>query len=260
MNFNLVQRDGLIYYRFPLLEQYPEIVHGVLGRQGGVSHPPFDSLNLSFSVGDQIERVRTNRRLVRETLGVEEMVSVGQVHGNNVLILTTREYQAAGAEVQGIDILITNLPGLGLLIKQADCQAVLLYDPDVKAIANIHCGWRGNVQNILGQAVAQLRAVFNSRPERLLAAISPSLGPCCAEFVNYRVEWPESFWPFQAKPTYFDLWEISRHQLETAGVQPKNIQIAGLCTRCHESEFFSYRRDKITGRGATVIALAEKIR
>ena len=186
---------------------------------------------------------------------LEELISVGQVHGNNTLILTDKEKVAAAGEVRGIDILITDIPGLGLLIKQADCQAVGLYDPENRVIANIHCGWRGNRQNVIGQAVRRLQEVFGSRPEAIRAGISPSLGPCCAEFINYKQEFPEAFWSYQVRPTFFDLWHLSYDQLHNAGLKPEHIQIAGICSRCQERDLFSYRRDKITGRNGTVLAL-----
>jgi purine-nucleoside/S-methyl-5'-thioadenosine phosphorylase / adenosine deaminase len=103
--------------------------------------------------------------------------------------------------------------------------------------------------------VARLRERYGSRPADLYAAISPSLGPCCAEFRRFREEFPPELWHYQVRPAYFDLWRLSRDQLLAAGLRPERLDLAGLCTRCHPAEFFSYRRDKITGRQGTVIAL-----
>ena len=99
------------------------------------------------------------------------------------------------------------------------------------------------------------QAGYGCRPAELYAAISPSLGPCCAEFRNFRREFPPELWRYEVRPHYFDLWQLSRDQLQAAGLKPENIEVAGLCTRCRGAEFFSYRRDKITGRQGTVIAL-----
>jgi copper oxidase (laccase) domain-containing protein len=96
---------------------------------------------------------------------------------------------------------------------------------------------------------------FGCRPQDLVAALGPSLGPCCAEFRNYREEFPPELWPYQVRPAYFDLWALSRDQLQAAGLKSQQIDIAGLCTRCRGEEFFSYRRDRITGRQGAVIAL-----
>ena len=255
MQFKRYQQDGLVWWQWSLLAEFPELEHRIWTRHGGVSEPPFDGLNLSFSVGDLADRVRRNRLLVRQSMELEELISVGQVHGNNTLILTDKEKVASAGEVRGIDILMTNIPGLGLLIKQADCQAVGLYDPENRVIANIHCGWRGNVQNVIGQAVQRLQEVFGSRPEALRAGISPSLGPCCAEFINYRREFPEEFWSYQVRPFFFDLRRLSYDQLHQTGLKPEHIHLAGICSRCREDDFFSYRRDKVTGRNGTVLAL-----
>jgi YfiH family protein len=255
MQFRRDQLGGLAWWQWSLFGEFSEVDLRVWTRHGGVSAPPFNDLNFSFSVGDDAGRVRQNRALIRQAMGLEELISVGQVHGRNTLILTDKTNVAAGREMQGIDILITDIPGIGLLIKQADCQAVGLYDPEHRVIANIHCGWRGNVQNVIGQAVQRLQEIFGSRPEVIRAGISPSLGPCCAEFNNYKRELPEKFWSYQVRSTYFDLWQLSHDQLRQAGLKPDHIQVAGICSRCREKDFFSYRRDRITGRNGTVLAL-----
>lgn len=253
-----LQDGGLAWLQWPLLAGFPEVEHRIWTRHGGVSPAPYETLNLGYGVGDAPAHVQENRSRVRQAMGLAELISVGQIHGSNTLILTDRQTVAQGREVQGVDILITNLPGVGLLIKQADCQAVVLYDPEQRVIANVHCGWRGNVHNVLGQAVGRLQEVFGSRPAALLAGISPSLGPCCAEFKNFRREMPAEFWGYQVRPTYFDLWRLSVEQLLAAGLVREHIQVAGLCSRCQAKDFYSYRRDGVTGRNGTVVALRQR--
>jgi hypothetical protein len=141
------------------------------------------------------------------------------------------------------------------MIKQADCQSVILYDPEQRAVANLHCGWRGNVRGVIGEGIRKMQAVYGADPERLLAAIGPSLGPCCAEFIHYKNELPEEAWKYQVRPLYFDLWQWSRDQLRAAGVREEHIAVAGICTACHTEEFYSYRREKVTGRFGTVAGL-----
>lgn len=254
MSFLLIEEaGGLLCYRSSLLDAFPEVVHGFFGRQGGVSPEPYHSLNLSFTVGDQSARVVRNRALVQQALGLTALASATQVHGCREALVTAAR-SAAAEEIPDADILITGQPGLGLLIKQADCQAVMLYDPVRRVAANVHSGWRGQVGNILGNAVNGLQK-SGSRPEDLVAAISPSLGPCCAEFRNFRQELPPDLWSYQVRPTYFDLWALSRDQLLAAGLKAPQIDIAGICTRCRGDQFFSYRRDRHTGRQGAVIAL-----
>jgi YfiH family protein len=241
-------------YRSPLLAALPELVHGFFTRQGGVSTGAYRSLNVSQAVGDRPDLVAENQRLMQQALGLEVSAGAAQVHGGNAAVITSAG-QAQGEDIPEVDILVTGLPGLGLVIKQADCQAVMLYDPVNRVIANVHCGWRGQVNNVLGEAVALLRNRFGSQPRHLYAAVGPSLGPCCAEFRNFHQEFPETMWAYQDRPTFFDLWRLTRDQLVAAGLQPERLDLARICTRCGADDFFSYRRDKITGRQGAVIAL-----
>lgn len=246
--------NGLRLYRFTRLANVPEIIHGVFTRQGGVSLKPYHSLNVSLSVGDLPSHVKENRRRVQQTLELDGLISATQVHGLNEAVIRGG-YAVPPGEIPEVDILITAQPGLGLVIKQADCQAVMFYDPEHRAVAQAHCGWRGQVGGVLSETVNRLIFHFNSRPEALHAAIGPGLGPCCAEFRHYRREFPPELWKYQVRPGYFDLWQLSFDQLKASGLKPDNIEVAGLCTRCRAEEFFSYRRDRVTGRQAAVIAL-----
>jgi len=250
----LVDVNGLKFYRFSGLSTFPEVIHGVFTRRGGVSVAPYDSLNVSLSVGDQPSQVKENLRRLQKTLELEGLVSATQVHGSNEAVIKGG-YAVPPGEIPEVDILITAQPGLGLVIKQADCQAVMFYDPEHRVVAQAHCGWRGQVGGVLGATVSRLRFHFQSRPQALQAAIGPGLGPCCAEFRHYQKEFPPELWKYQVRPGYFDLWQLSFDQLTAAGLRPDHIEIAGLCTRCRPQEFFSYRRDRVTGRQPAVIAL-----
>ncbi|MEN8140057.1 MAG: peptidoglycan editing factor PgeF [Thermodesulfobacteriota bacterium] len=234
----------------PTLSNAKGVFHGCFNRYGGVSQGPWESLNISTSCGDEGKMVAQNRELIARHLGLEmPPLTLQQVHGSEVIVVD----QQSPAGQEG-DAMLTRTPGLGLLIQQADCQAVLLFDPDCPAVANIHVGWRGNVVEIISRTVRAMTQHFASRPERLLAGISPSLGPCCAQFVNYKTEFPVSFQEFQARPHYFDLWQISRQQLLDAGLIAEHISLAQVCTCCND-DFFSYRREKITGRCGSIIGL-----
>ncbi len=150
---------------------------------------------------------------------------------------------------------MTDIAGRNLVIQVADCQAVLLYEPARRVVANAHCGWRGSIQNIIGRTVEVMKQDFGCRPDLILAGIGPSLGPCCAEFINYDTEIPKEFWQYKGLNRYFDFWALSRDQLKTAGVAANNIESSRICTRCHTDEFFSYRAEGTTGRFAAVIGL-----
>jgi len=236
---------------FPALS-CPGIFHGVFNRFGGVSPAPWDSRNVAFGLGDAPQNVSTNRAGIKKALGCSSLVSARQVHQSR--IYTVNENPGKDLEVDGFDGLVTNVKGLGLMIQQADCQAVLLFDPGNAAVGIAHVGWRGSVADIIGATVLAMRRAYATDPEDLIAAISPSLGPCCAEFVNYRSELPASLHGFQVRPDFFDFWAISRNQLQTAGMLPGNIHGAEVCTCCNQ-DYFSYRRERNTGRFASVIGL-----
>ena len=155
--------------------------------------------------------------------------------------------------------MITNQPRAGLLIQHADCQPVMVYDKVNGVIAAIHSGWRGSVVNIIEKTIEEMKLRYGSDPENLVAAVGPSLGPCCSEFVNYKDELPESFLEFQIKKNYFDFWDITRYQLMQCGIKNDSVTIVGECTSC-SSDYFSYRRacrngDGVTGRNGSLIAL-----
>jgi YfiH family protein len=226
-------------------------------RHGGVSGGLYASLNIGDRVGDETEAIQKNREKVKEKLAVSRLLSAKQVHGIGIYSLT--EPLTKDREVDGYDALITDLSGVGLMIQQADCQAVLLFDPLREVIAAVHCGWRGSVQGILQQVIAVMVENYGTAPADLQAVISPSLGPCCAEFVNFRQELPMEFQQFMVEDNYFDFWQITRHQLMSMGMAKERIGAAAVCTCCSD-DYFSYRRASrlnggLTGRNCSVISL-----
>ncbi|MBW1750533.1 MAG: peptidoglycan editing factor PgeF [Deltaproteobacteria bacterium] len=233
------------------------IPHAMLCGCGGVSINSFASLNLSFGVGDNSENVEVNRQRLKQCQGIHYLVSAVQVHGDQVVIA---ENIKQDTEFEKADSLITSEPGNGLLIQQADCQAILLHDPVQGVIGAVHNGWRGSTLNIIAKTVAAMHDYYGVNPDTLKAVISPSLGPCCAEFINFQQELPKSFHTRQITPFHFDFWAISRDQLTKAGLKDTNIETAGICTVCNK-DFFSYRREVrqgsgVTGRNGSVIALS----
>lgn len=238
-------------HTFAILADAPRLVHGCFHRHDGISPAPFDSLNISFGVGDKPDNVQHNRSLVKKALGCQTLVSSRQVHGDKIAVVRRI---TADQELDGYDALITNTPGLALLIQQADCQAVLLYDPHKRAIANIHCGWQGSVANIIGATINQMTDSFLSDPAHIKAAISPALGPCCGEFIHYKEELPTSFHRFEVTANHFNFPAISTMQLQEAGLRADHIEVAGICTKCNH-DWFSFRRNRHTGRFCSAIGL-----
>ncbi|EIM63826.1 peptidoglycan editing factor PgeF [Desulfobacter postgatei] len=250
---------------FAHLDLFPGLVHGVFPRTEGYSKGPFLGLNVGLSTGDDPDIVNQNRALMLSSIGLTRVLFLNQVHGSDVAVLKSEE-DAAGAlwEGQGAipskifkaDAAVTNLKGVGLAIQVADCQAVVLYDPQKELIANVHSGWRGSVADIIGCCINTMVTQFGCSPVSIRAGISPSLGPCCAQFINYKQEIPKALWQYKKKDRpYFDFWQISRDQLGAHGVLDKNIENMRLCTRCRTDLFYSFRANKATGRFAAVIAL-----
>ena len=241
-------------YQNPLLP----LPHGCFSRLGGCSPQPFESLNLSFGTGDEPDSVVANRRIALKAIKMEQLISVQQVHSDAILFASKEHI---GKEPKGYDAIISDLPGVALLIQQADCQAVLLYSQQHQIVAAVHCGWRGSVQGIIGKTIHAMEEHYGVNPATLTALISPSLGPCCAEFTNYKKELPLWMHTYQVRPCYFDFWAISKKQMEEAGIKANNIDYANICTRCNE-EYFSYRQavqeaDGVTGRNGSIIGLPQ---
>ena len=252
---------------FKGLSAFPELVHGVFPRTGGHSQGVYAGLNLGLSTGDDPVAVNRNRKVMLAKSGLSRALFLSQVHGSDILTVTSEADVAGGiwtgqgdppSRIFEADGVVSDIKGLGLVIQVADCQAVVMVDPEKQVIANVHSGWRGSVADILGKCVRAMVETFGCRPENIRAGISPSLGPCCAEFINYEKEIPESLWPYKAVDSpLFDFWQISMDQLMAAGVPDRQIEVMGLCTKCRTDLFYSYRAEKTTGRFAAVIALKE---
>jgi polyphenol oxidase len=247
---------NLSYLQFPHLSEYADIRHGIFTRQGGFSKGCYQGLNVGMGSGDNVNHVLQNRAAISAFMG--QLVFANQVHGTAII-----NHSGCGTEgkdhplrkTETGDAMITDAPGQSLVIQTADCQAVLIYDPVRKTVANIHSGWRGSIQNIIGLTVLAMIKEFDSDPKNLLAGIGPSLGPCCAEFIRYRTEIPKALWSYKNSSNCFDFWAMSKDQLTGAGISRNNIVSSNLCTRCRTDLFFSYRKEKSTGRFAAVIGI-----
>lgn len=244
------EKDGVIWLEFDLLADMPGIKHGVFLRHGGFSTGAYGSLNFSPYVGDDPLAVERNHAKARDIMQVKTLATAYQCHGTQVHEIKTNPQ----TDLKG-DALMTACPGIGLTVYHADCQAAIIYDPVQHAVANVHAGWRGNVQNIYAEAISAMQRTYQSKPQDLLVCISPSLGPGNAQFINYRTELPEHFWPYQVKPFFFDLWEIGKMQLIQSGILPQHIEIAEMCTYGNPQDCFSYRQCKVSGRHGTIVAL-----
>lgn len=230
------KKNGIIWLEFELLQLFPEIKHGVF-------------LNLGLGEKDPPE----NPVKALGLFGLPKGVKLKQCHKAD--IKEVRQCNQDLLHFDDYDGMVTAEKDTGLLIRHADCQATIFYDPIHQVIGNVHCGWRGSVQNIYQKMVDKMIDLYQTNPSDLIVCIGPSLGPDAAEFKHYKKELPESFWEYQIRPTYFDFWEISRMQLTSAGVPEEQIEIAEICTYENETECFSYRRNKRAPHHGTLVGL-----
>jgi len=252
------KKNDASFLKFPNLSLFPDIRHGIFTRKNGYSKTPYKSLNISYSNGDDSRNVKLNRSVISKCFDGNELVFARQVHGTKAEVFAKKSIQLNKRfpdVIPECDAMITDIKKRSLVIQVADCQSILMYDPVLQVIANIHSGWRSSIKNIIGRTISVMEKEFDSKPGNIVAGISPSLGPCCAEFVNYKDEIPEEFWKYKDDSDHFDFWVISSDQLCDAGVLKENIYLSGICTRCNTDLFFSFRGEGTTGRFATVIGL-----
>lgn len=251
-----IEADGTQFLQFPSLMQLPRISHGIFTAYAMDSRKGRASLNAGLNCGESDDHVWANRRRMQSMLGMDGMLFARQVHGKQVGLWRNGQMnKSSGFVYLDGDALVTGESGCALFIQVADCQPVMIVDPVAHVVANVHSGWRGSIQNIIGSAVNAMVSEYGCNPERMHAAIGPSLGPCCAEFINFRKEIPKKYWTYQYRPYYFNFWQLSVDQLITAGIPKNHIALSGICTRCNPHLFFSYRANRQTGRFASVIGI-----
>jgi len=251
-------KNGLQFFTFSNLSVFENIHHAIFTRDNGISSGDYNSLNVGLSVGDKKESVVINRKTIARCMDSQKLVFANQFHETGILVFkksdVNRPSKIDASPLSG-DAMITDIPGKSLAIQLADCQGILLFDPQNKVVANVHSGWRGSIANILGTCVASMKTEFGCRPKNIYAGISPSLGPCCGEFIHYQQEIPQRYWRYKNTSDYFDFWKISFHQLANAGISSQHVEISNICTKCNSHLFFSFRKKNPTGRFVSVIGL-----
>ncbi len=257
------------YITFPVLSNLDYIKHGFTTRLGGVSEGYYQSMNLSYSVGDEKERVDANYRIMCDSLGIrfEDVVATHQVHKTNVRLIT-KEDRGKGLylprDYEEIDGFVTNTPNIPLATFYADCVPLLFVDTKRHAIGLSHSGWRGTVGKMGKATIDAMKAYFHTDPLDVIAVIGPSICKDCYE-VDQTVyeEFERTFDSYElsqiitksvtASDKYqLNLWEANKQILVREGLQDKNIHICGVCTSCNEELLFSHRASK--GKRGTLAA------
>lgn len=217
--------------------------------------------NVSWRAGADIKETRRARERVLELgapYGLSGLAECYQVHGVNLLFEPAPESDPlAPQRLDQADGLASSQAGVGLLIKTADCQPVLLADATGAHIMALHVGWRGNRANFPKIAVEAFCRRYNLAPENLFAIRGPSLGPEAAEFVNFDEEWGPEYEPwFDVRQKRMNLWALTKDQLLKAGLSLDHLAGAPICTYVNHHAWFSYRRDHHAGRQAALIWIA----
>ena len=264
--------NSLSMWFFESLLRHEEIRHFVSTRIGGASSAPYESLNLSFGVGDDPQNVLKNRKLLAGALGIQmtSLTCAKQVHDAHVRIVSegmrgkgAADYESA---INGTDAMVTNAANICLTILVADCVPILFYDPSKRVIGTAHAGWKGAIQQVAKKTVTVFRQDFGCLPQDIIVGIGPSIGPCCYEVGSEVISQAKDVFGTKEDcmsnesadgKAYFDLKSANLKQLLQAGIPEKNIEVPKTCTCDHSDLFFSYRHEKgKTGRfGAGIVII-----
>ena len=263
--FVLARRGPVVYVeaRGPLWPAYA--AHGFCTRHAGVSGGPYASLNVGDRVGDDLDCVRENIHIIKDTFGIAEapLFLPRQVHGNRIVEISGDEDPLS---LPSCDGLLTDRPGIALGIKTADCVPILFADRGRAVVGAAHAGWRGTVLGIAARMVGRMVNRYGSGKQDIVALIGPAVGACC-----YEVDAPV----FEAFSGVMDMDTVSRRlpdgrhwlidlkranalQLTAAGIPADNILVADFCTACRNDLFYSHRAagGKAEGRQLNVVALS----
>ncbi len=272
INRDFCYREGkTVYLGIKSFADTGLVTCGFSTRLGGVSQQPYHSLNLAFHVGDQVEDVLINRQFFFTDLGVNpaEIVAGHQVHGQGVAVVTDSD-KGRGARswdtvIPATDALITATPGVPLTTYYADCVPVFLLDPVRRVIAVVHAGWKGTVLRIAKSTLDMMVRRFGTDLATCLAAIGPSIGPCCYQVDAVVADPVSAAFPALAGELLvadgsgrwkLNLWQANREVLLEAGLPTEAISTSSICTSCRNDVFFSHRADGgRTGRMAAVLML-----
>ena len=252
----MVEKNGVTYLKYRSFEPFEKtIIHGFSTRLGGVSKGIYESMNLSFTRGDEEESVYENYRRISEAIGFlpEDIVCSDQTHTTNVRrvgradrgkgIVKARDYT-------DVDGLITNAPGIVLATFYADCVPLFFVDPKNRAIGLSHSGWRGTVAKIGEVTVRRMQEEFGSDPSEIYGAVGPSICQDCYEVSeDVASAFAKEFSGHACEiliekgggKYQLDLWKSNEIVLRDAGILPEHLAVTNLCTCCNPNFLFSHR-------------------
>ena len=214
--------------------------------------------NISFECGLDNDKVYSARKRLYDRLQIDRYSEVRQVHGKQTVYAPMIYESSSKNEIlQEGDGIATDKENLALLIKTADCQPILIAETSGKYIMALHVGWRGNAGHYIHKAILEFCTVYSLAPENLCAVRGPSLSPAMSEFINVPDEFTTDDMKYYNPETKtMDLWKMTTMQLVESGIAQEHIYSIDICT--YSSPFlFSYRRNRTTGRQASIIMIRE---
>lgn len=257
----VTEKIGTLEY---LTAQGISVPHGFTTRLGGVSEGIFASMNIAMKEGESMEHVEKNLRILGNALGfgLSDLVLTRQTHTDIVRPVTREDcrgfYHGDYPECDG---LVTNTPGLALMIFTADCTPLLFHDPVTGAVGAAHAGWKGTAAAIGAKTVEAMVKHYGCRPENIHAAIGPNIGQCHFQtdadvpeaMVAAYGEEVNRFIRKDGEKYYVNLKEINALGIRRAGV--RHIEISGDCTMCQPHRFWSHRytAGKRGSQGALIV-------
>jgi len=223
--------------------------HLFTDRHGGASPRPYRSLNLAYHTGDQPAIVTYNRQRLCKRHKIPPTVWMDQVHGDRIVTVDTPSPDT----IPACDGIVTDRPGLALAVMVADCIPILIADERRGVIAAVHAGRNGTMLGIAAKAITTMGERFGSDPDGMRAWLGPSIHACCYEVSPLLARLAtERFGPAYVNGRYLDLPAINRDTLQRLGVPSDRIHISPICTGC-DKNYFSYRKEGVTGRFAGII-------
>ncbi|GFP36970.1 polyphenol oxidase [Candidatus Hakubella thermalkaliphila] len=262
-------RDGVRYFLDRKLKEEGFLV-ALTTRLGGISQGSYATLNLSFKVGDEEERVIRNRSKLFDILDLplEQLTCAEQVHGDRVF-LVTKELAGRGAfsqesSISGTDAMITREANLPLAMFYADCLPIIMVSPSKRIAAIVHAGWKGTYAEVSTKTLRHMRRQVRDNLEDLAVYFGPSIRGCCYQvdgelFGQFRKKFPlhsQSCFIQRGGSYFLDLEQINKESLKIQGVKETRMVSLGHCTACHNDLYFSFRKSRReTGRQAGVVCI-----
>ena len=248
-----------IYHPIQALQASNIATAGISLRHGGVSHPPYASLNLGEHVHDDPNAVQTNRKRLFQETGLTHLRYCRQIHSTAVVHIN-KAAQPIAEQTPEADALITAHPDIPLGIFTADCIPIFVLDVGTPAIGIIHAGWRGTFARIVVNTITEMKTRFGTLAKNCQIHLGPAIQKCCYTVsTELLTQFTEQFGSTVANGTNLSLQTANVNQLIEMGVRPGSISVSEFCTACRTDLFYSHRAENgQTGRMLSFIRLDTK--